>query len=178
MVQCRQHAHAPISRGQRVTNGNPHAAWRAVGFANNIAPAAHGLANTAKPCSVRIGSCLAIAGHACNDEAGVFRQEGVWRKTPFFHCAGFEILDQNVCFADQLADKRLSFGDTQIGRNRFFVARYDFPLHLFCALAPYTHGVTGTRWFHLDDLSAHIAKQLSAKRTSKQLAEFNNAQPL
>ena len=97
----------------------------------------------------------------------MFSQKRFWRKTPFFHRAGFEILDQNIGFANQLTDQRLPFGNPQIGRNRFLVSCNDFPLHLFFALAPHAHGVARARGLDLDNLCTHITEQLSAKRSSQ-----------
>ena len=47
-MQRRKNAHAAIGGSQRIADRNAHAARRPVGFADDIAPAAHRLADAAK----------------------------------------------------------------------------------------------------------------------------------
>ena len=52
VTQGRQRAQAAIGRRQTITDRDAHARGRTIRITDNVPPTAHGLANTAKACSV------------------------------------------------------------------------------------------------------------------------------
>src|SRR3546814_5657987 len=85
-----------------------------------------------------------------------------------------EILDQDVGLGDQLTGERLTLFGAQVDRDRIFVARDHAPPAGLVALAPVAHLVAGHRRFELDDLGAHIAKQLAAEGSRDQLPHLHD----
>ena len=180
MAQRGECAHATVGGRKTIADRHTHAARRAIGVADDGAPAAHRLSDAAKTGAVRIRSGLAIAGDADDNETGVFSVQRCRTHAPFFECARTEIFDQDVGGGDELPHQRLRFGIAQIGADRFLVARHDLPPKREITAAPDAHRVAaglaiGSWRLDLDDLCPHIAKQLSAEWTSDELAHFDNA---
>src|SRR3546814_4554695 len=88
---------------------------------------------------------LAIARHAHHDQTWIDRAQRVPAQAPAFERAGPEVLDDDVGLSDQFTQQRLTFGDTQIERHRFLVARDHRPPQRFAVFAapPYAHREIG-----------------------------------
>src|SRR3546814_3662987 len=109
-----------------------------------------------------IRAVLAIARHAHNDQTWIDRAQRVPAQAPAFERAGPEVLDDDVGLSDQFTQQRLTFGDTQIERHRFLVARDHRPPQRFAVFAapPYAHRVTLAR------SEEHTSELQSLMRTS------------
>ena len=87
MPQGGHGAERSIGRRQGVANRDPHARGRTIGVANDVPPAAHGLAYSAVAGPLRIGARLAIAGHPHDDEAQIVRAQSLGAQVPAFQRA-------------------------------------------------------------------------------------------
>ena len=128
---------------------------------------------------MRVGTVLPIAGDPDHDEAAVDGAQGVVAQAPFFHRAGPEVLEQEVGLRRQLLEDFLSFRLAQIERDALLVARHEGPPKggfLFAMASPDAQRVALVRRLDLDDVGAHIAEDLAAKRPGQQRAELEHTQ--
>ena len=98
MVQGGQGSHAGVHGGERIADADADARGRAVGLADDVAQAAHGLANAAVAGALRIGSGLPVARDAHQDQARIERGELLPAAAPFLQGAGAEVLDDYIRF--------------------------------------------------------------------------------
>ena len=93
---------------------------------------------------------------------------------PLFHRARAEVLDQDVALRDQFLENVLTGIQTQIECHAALVASDDWPPH-GQASPPGTQRITDIGWFDLDDVRAHVAEQLAAKRSGDECAHLEDA---
>ena len=126
-MQRGQRADAGEGRGQRVADRDADARRRRDRVADDVAQAAHRLADRAEAGAARVGPGLPVAGDADHDEARVGGGELLPAEVPFLERARAEILDQEVGLRGELEQEPLPLGLAQVERDRFLVARDDRP---------------------------------------------------
>ncbi len=179
VMQRRQRAHAGERRGERVADADADARRRRRRIADDIAQAAHRLADRAEAGAVRVRAGLAVARDPDHDQARVDRRERRVIQAPFLHRAGPEVLEQEIGLRDQFLQHVLAGALAQVERDRLLVAGDDRPPQRRIAVllpSPNAHRIALIRRLDLDDLGAHVAEQLTAERPREQRAEFQDAQ--
>ncbi|MNN52755.1 hypothetical protein D3C81_1674720 [compost metagenome] len=117
MLQRRKRAHAAIGRRQGVADGHAHARRRAVRFADDAAPAAHGLADAAETGARRIGAGLAVTRDPHHDQTRVGLHQIGGGQATLLQRAGAEVFDQDVGLGDQVTRRLLALGRAQVHRH-------------------------------------------------------------
>ena len=180
-MQRHHRADNAVQRGERIADGQIGAHRRPVRIAGEIAQSAHGLADCAEAGLIAIRPGLAEARQAQHDQPGIFRAQAIVSQTPLFHSAGAEIFDHNIGIPRQLAHDRLPFGQTQVDRDRFFVARLCIPPErgTVMQLAPLAQRVSarlavGRGRLDFDHLGAEFGKYLPCERAGDELAQFDD----
>jgi hypothetical protein len=177
MMQRCQCAHARVHTGKRVPDADTDSCRRAIGFAHNVAQPTHGFANATVASALRVRPGLPVAGNAHQDETRVERREHRPTAVPFLQGARSEVLYDYIRFMHQLFENTLPFGLAKVESDGLLVAPDHRPpdrgLTAFLR-SPATHGIPFAGRLDLDDLSAHVAKQLAAEWTGDQRAELEH----
>ena len=169
-MQCGKCPQASISRSERIADRDSNTRRGSVRVTDDVAPATHCLTDPAKTGTCRVGPTLPVPRNAHNNKPRIRAPEFHRIEAPALERTWSKILDQDVGLVDQSTRQFLTVGLSQVDRHGPFVAGDDFPPQREFAAPPNAHRIALAGRFDLDDIRAHVAEQLTAKRPGNQLS--------
>src|ERR1700761_8170731 len=127
--------------------------------------------------AIRIRAGLSVPRYSQQDELGVDGRKNVPAQSPFFECAGLEILADDVTDFYERFEDLDAFLLTQIKAHRFLIAclaQPDIGIAGLALGAKASRMVSDLRQFDLQNLGAVFSHQRRSKRCCNEIADIQN----